>query len=99
MIEKIVNIYMFKSEKGKNSYIYSLKKTNDDLGFDYHLLTKEEDNKPVICDATNAINILHSNRINLTPITNNTPEYKVFLTELLIAIDNKYSKEKVPNRK
>lgn len=100
MIEKIVNIYSFKSEKGINSYIYSLAKPNDNLGYDYYLLTKKENNEPFIHEASNAITLLYNTGVKLIPITKDTPEYKEFLTELLAAINsNSSTKQKVPVRK
>lgn len=87
MSEKIENIYKFESEEGQFSYIYSLKKQNDFLGFDYYILSTKN-NEPIIYEANNTIDLLQSNNINLIPIKRNTEEFKVFLHDLLTAISN-----------
>lgn len=98
MNEKIVNVYKFESEKGIHSYIYSLKKQDDFLGFDYYILTKNND-KPIIYEATNTIEILQSNNVNLIPIDKKDKEFTIFLKELLTVINNTQKKEEIPSRK
>lgn len=100
MSKKIINVYKVKSENGFDTYIYSTKKQNDNLGYNYYILAKDENNIPTIYETVDTINLLHSNDINLKQIDeNNKEEYKKFLAEFLIAINNTKEKEEVPSRK
>lgn len=100
MIEKIVNIYSLKLDNRKSSYIYSLKKNDDYLGFEYYILTKNKKEEPIIYEITDIITLLQSANISLTPINKNSPnpEYQMFLNELSIALNNQQIK-KEKNRK
>ena len=89
MSEKIVNVYKFKLGENLDSYIYSLRKENDFLGFDYYVLSTNKENKPTIYEANNTIKLLHSNNVNILPIEKNKEEYKRFLETLSQAINNK----------
>ena len=96
MSEIIENIYTFKSEQGTNSYIYSIRRTDDYLGYDYYLLTKDKnDNYTII--AINPIYFLQNSQLNITPIHKNTPEYELVLKELEREIKNINKKETVRN--
>ena len=100
MSKKIINIYKFKSETGIDSYIYSTRKTTDNLGYNYYLLTRDENNIPTIYETVNTIKLLHSNELNLKPIDEkNSEEYKKFLSEFLVAINTPKEKEEVLSRK
>lgn len=98
MIEKIVNIYSLKLDNRKSSYIYSLKKNDDYLGFEYYILTKNKKEEPIIYEITDIITLLQSANISLTPINKNSPKYQMFLKELSIALNNQQIK-KEKNRK
>lgn len=99
MNEKISNVYEFESEPNKISYIYSLKQNKDYLGFNYYILTKDENSEPIICEAGNTLEILQTNNANLIPITKNSTRYKKFLLELTKGLNNMQKKEKVTSRK
>lgn len=99
MNEIIENIYTFKSEQGTSSYIYSLRKEEDYLGYDYYFLTKDPNNNPIIYETINPIFFLQNNQLNIIPIQKNTVEYKEFLNELSIAKNNIPKKEEVLSRK
>lgn len=98
MNEKIVNIYEILLENSKQSFVYSIKKQDDSLGFNYYILTKNDSNEPVIYDAGNTIKTLQANKIHLNPVNRDTEKYNLFLKELLIALNNK-PKEKPLSRK
>lgn len=98
MSEKVVNVYEFQSENGGDSFIYSVKKAEDPLGFNYYILAKNETNEPVIYHAGNTVKTLQANGIHLTPIPKNTEKYKLFLKELLEALNNQ-KKERSLSRK
>ena len=97
MLDQIINIYSFKLSNEEKSYIYSMKNPNNNLSYNYYILTKNENSIPIIKPTPNAIGLLQSKKINITPVKENTLEYKEFLTSLLLAIIN--TKEKVPSRK
>ena len=94
MSEKIENVFIFQNKQGNETYIYSLKKDDDELGYDYYLLTKDDDNNFTIHGSVNTIKLLQLNNIKLTPIQKSNPRYVIFLSELLIALNNE--KEKHP---
>lgn len=89
MEEKIMNVYKFELDENLQSYIYSVKKDNDFLGFDYYVLSKNKKNEINIYEATNTIKLLHSNNINLIPISKFEDEYNIFITDLSKAMNNK----------
>lgn len=98
MSEIIENIYSFKTNEGKKSYIYSLKKINDPLGYDYYLLTKDKDNNSVIYETINVLRFLQNNGLNIEPVKKNTEEYEDVLEEISVLM-NKNEKIEVMNRK
>lgn len=89
MSEIIENIYTFKSEQGIDSYVYSLKKSDDHLGYDYYFLTKDENDNQIIYEAINPLIFLQNNKLNIIPIKKNTSEYEKFLKELENAMNIK----------
>lgn len=99
MEEKVVNVYEFKLENGKESYIYSSNKQSDSLRFNYYILTRDENDEPIVYDAGNTIKTLQNNKINLIPIEKENKKYKVFLSELLSALNNIEKKKATLNRK
>lgn len=99
MNEKIVNVYELKSEFEKESYIYSLKKKEDYLGFNYYILMKDENNEITIIETENPLKILQNNDVNLIPITKDNPKYQIFLSELLLGLNNIEKKEGALSRK
>lgn len=98
MSEKVVNVYEFELENKKQFFMYSVKKEDDSLGFNYYILTKNDANEPVIYDAGNTIKTLQANAIHLNPIVKNNEKYNLFLKELLTALNNK-PKERPLSRK
>lgn len=88
MSEKIENVFTFQNQQGEETYIYSLKKENDKLGYDYYLLFKDNNNHFTIYESVNTIKLLQINNIQLIPITKNNPKYIIFLSELFTALDN-----------
>ena len=95
MSEKIVNVYEFHSKNTQKSYIYTLKKDGNKLGFDYFILTKN--NQEIkIYEAKNEFKNFQNNDIKLIPIKKETEEYKEFLEELLSYNEKK---EEVLSRK
>ena len=101
MSEKIENVYTFQNKQGDITYIYSLKKANDNLGYNYYLLTKDVDNQFIIYGSINTIKLLQTNNIELTPIEKTNPKYTIFLTELLSALEKERenSKKEIMARK
>ena len=99
MDERILNVYEFKSNKSKQSYIYSVRKEEDNLGYKYYILTENNNNEKIIYEADNTLNILQSNNIELTPIKKDTQKYKDFLIKLLSVLNKNIKKEEVLNRK
>jgi len=99
MSEKIENVYEFKTETGMLSYMYSLKKQEDYLGFDYYVLTKNEKNEAIIVKTGNPISILQNSGIDLSPIEKDNPKYHIFLSELLDAMNPPKEKETISSRK
>lgn len=97
MEEQILNIYEFKSNTSKQSYIYSVKK--DNLGYKNYILTKNANNEKVIYEADDTLNILQSNNIELTKIQEDNPKYKEFLSELSSVLNKNIQKEEVLTRK
>ena len=98
MSEIIENIYSFKTNEGKKSYIYSLKKLDDPLGYEYYLLTKDKENNSVIYETINVLSFLQNNRLNIAPVKKDTEEYENVLEEIS-TIMNKSKKIEVMNRK
>ncbi len=98
MNDKIVNVYKLKLLEGQDSFIYSLKKTNDPLGFQYYILIKNEKNEPMIYDAGNAIKILQNQGTYLIPVKKEEAQYEQFLSELLYAL-NQNQKESQLSKK
>lgn len=99
MNERIVNIYSFETKTGIISYIYSSKKPQDDLGFDYYILTNNEKEEPVRYEANNALKILQNNNMQITPIQRDSLEYAIFLSKLSQATKTSEKKEEVLSRK
>lgn len=99
MSEKIENVCKFQSEDTGKSYIYSLRKEEDSLGYDYYILTKNQDNQFINYRTDNTIKLLHDNGIELVRIKEDDPQYKEFLYELLEAMNNKPKKEEALSRK
>ena len=99
MNEKIVNVYELKSDLKQKSYIYSLRKQEDYLGFDYYILSKNEENMPFIIEADNPLNLLQNSNVNLVPITKDSQEYETFINELSLALNTTETKESILSRK
>lgn len=98
MSEIIENIYYFITKEGTKSYIYSLKKLNDPLGYDYYLLTKDNDNNAVIYETINVLSFLQNNRLNIIPVKKGTEEYEEVLEKISTIMSNN-EKIEVMNRK
>jgi hypothetical protein len=98
MEEKLVNIYGFKLEDNTESYIYSLKEQEKSLNYKYYILTRDENDDPIIYDAGNAIKTLQNNKINLIPIKENNEKYKIFLKELSSALNNTQKRTLSPKK-
>jgi hypothetical protein len=98
MEEKLVNIYGFKLEDNTESYIYSLKEQENSLNYKYYILTRDENDDPIIYDAGNAIKTLQNNKINLIPIKENNEKYKIFLKELSSALNNTQKRTLSPKK-
>lgn len=99
MSEKILNVYEFQSDTNEISYIYSTKKKKDYLGFDYYILSKDDNLEPTIYEAGNTLDLLQSNDIKLIPITKDSLQYQKFLLELNRGLNNIQKKEKATSRK
>ena len=99
MSEKIENVYTFQNKQGDETYIYSLKKENDNLGYDYYLLMKDENNHFTIFGSINTIKLLQINNIQLIPIQKNNPKYTIFLEELLTVLKQESKQKEVVSRK
>ena len=99
MSEKILNVYEFQAENDQISYIYSLRKNKDHLGFNYYILTKNEESQPIVYEVGNTLDILQTNDIKLIPIKKDSIKYQKFLLELNQALNNNSQKEKVVSRK
>ena len=94
MNKKIVNVFELKTEEAeKRSYIYSIKDQDDYLGFDYYILTKNENNEPTIIETEDPLNLLNNNNVNLVPISQDNPKYQEFILELSIAQQNQEKKK------
>lgn len=98
MNEKILNVYKFQTDNNQKSYVYTLKKDDDNLGFDYFILAKTSE-ETTIYEAKNALKVFQNNNIELIPIRKNTKEYEIFLLELQSYLKNNEKKEAVISRK
>ena len=77
---------------GKNRF-------NDNLGYDYYLLMKDENNHFTIFGSINTIKLLQINNIQLIPIQKTNPKYTIFLEELLTALKQESKQKEVVSRK
>ena len=89
MSEEITNIYKFSLKNSPESYFYSLPKKENYLGYDYYLLTQDENGESEVQVSADTINLLQQNNITLIKIPKNHPEYE----EIVQKIEKCHKKE------
>lgn len=88
MNDKIVNVYEFHLEDGREAFIYSQKKKENPLGFYYYILTRNDNNEPIRYDAGNTIMTLTNNGVHLQEIKKEDSQYAQFLKDLLYTLNH-----------
>ena len=81
MQDNIFNIFVYKDEHNNNTYLYSKKSQFDDLGYEYHILTKTQDQDLIDKQVPNIIQIFQNQNINITEVKKemNNTQYLQFL--------------------
>ena len=79
--DNIFNIFVYKDEHNNNTYLYSKKSQFDDLGYEYHILTKTQDQDLIDKQVPNIIQIFQNQNINITEVKKemNNTQYLQFL--------------------
>ena len=77
----IFNIFVYKDEHNNNTYLYSKKSQFDDLGYEYHILTKTQDQDFIDKQVSNIIQIFQNQNISITEVKKemNNTQYLQFL--------------------
>ena len=81
MKDNIFNIFVYHDERNNNTYLYSKKSQFDDLGYEYHILTKMQNRGFIDKQVPNIIQIFQNQNINITKVKKdmNNPYYLEFL--------------------
>lgn len=79
--DNIFNIFVYKDEHNNNTYLYSKKSQFDDLGYEYHILTKTKDQDLIDKQVPNIIQIFQNQNISITEVKKemNNTQYLQFL--------------------
>lgn len=76
MEKQKINLFKINNSKQKNSFVFSLPHPDDNLTYDYFLLTDGEE--IVIQRITNVLNFIQTDSIELIPIPYETEEFSIF---------------------
>ena len=81
MQDNIFNIFVYKDEHNNNTYLYSKKSKFDDLGYEYHILTRIQKHGFIDKQVPNIIQIFQNQNINITKVKKdmNNTQYLQFL--------------------
>lgn len=79
--DNIFNIFVYKDENNNNTYLYSKKSKFDDLGYEYHILTRIQKHGFVDKQVPNIIQFFQNKSINITEVKKemNNIQYLQFL--------------------
>lgn len=82
MEDKIINVYSYNSQTAGKAYIYSERKPESHLGYNYFILTKDESDNYYIIEEPSPLESLQINNIKLNKLNKDTEEYQEFISIL-----------------
>lgn len=98
---KISNVYRFKDKGRSNCFIYSVKSSNNQLGFEYFILAKNDENESNIYSIGNTLNVLETIDADIEPVTKNSEAYQTFIIDLFQTLhkDPKQDKKRTKRKR